>query len=89
MLRSLIRREVSERRNYPDNLSFVLHVVKNMYAKCPTCVIFLAYFQIITGALGIFGVGVFAVPVGLLGAGFQEYVEAFPDKVCLFFLCCR
>jgi len=37
--------------------------------------------QVITGALGIFGVGVFAVPVGLLGAGFQEYVETIPDKV--------
>ncbi|CAN0404027.1 unnamed protein product, partial [Scytosiphon promiscuus] len=33
------------------------------------------------GALGIFGVGVFAVPVGLLGAGFQEYVETLPDEV--------
>lgn len=38
-------------------------------------------FQVITGTLGIFGVGVFAVPVGLLGAGFQEYVETIPDEV--------
>lgn len=37
--------------------------------------------KIITGALGIFGVGVFAVPVGLIGAGFQEWVEAIEDKV--------
>lgn len=36
--------------------------------------------QIITGFMGIFGVAVFAVPVGLLGAGFEEWVESVQSK---------
>lgn len=36
--------------------------------------------QIITGVLGVFGVAVFAVPVGLLGAGFEEWVETVQSK---------
>ncbi|CAM9338942.1 unnamed protein product [Ectocarpus sp. 6 AP-2014] len=51
----------------------------NLAGEAPLCD-YTVWGKIITGALGIFGVGVFAVPVGLLGAGFQEYVEAFPDK---------
>lgn len=42
---------------------------------------YMVWRQIITGVLGIFGVGVFAVPVGLLGAGFEEWVETIQSKV--------
>ncbi|CAM9596567.1 unnamed protein product, partial [Hapterophycus canaliculatus] len=52
----------------------------NLAGEAPLCD-YTTWGKIITGALGIFGVGVFAVPVGLLGAGFQEYVETIPDKV--------
>eukprot|EP00752_Nemacystus_decipiens_P005802 g5248.t1 len=51
----------------------------NLSGEAPLCD-YTVWGKIITGALGIFGVGVFAVPVGLLGAGFQEYVETIPDE---------
>eukprot|EP00937_MAST-01D_sp_MAST-1D-sp2_P006530 g6530.t1 len=31
--------------------------------------------QVITGFIGVVAVGVFSVPMGVLGAGFQEYIE--------------
>ncbi|CAM9142714.1 unnamed protein product [Ascophyllum nodosum] len=51
----------------------------NLSGEAPLCD-YTAWGKVITGVLGIFGVAVFAVPVGLLGAGFEEWVETIQSK---------
>lgn len=50
----------------------------NLTGECPLCDYTWAG-KIITGLLGLFAVGWFSVPVGLIGAGFEEWVSEIAD----------
>ncbi|CAM9445641.1 unnamed protein product [Discosporangium mesarthrocarpum] len=50
----------------------------NLSGEAPLCD-YSMWGKIITAILGLFGVGVFAVPVGLVGAGFEEWVDSIAE----------
>ena len=51
----------------------------NLSGESPLCD-YTVIGKITTGLLGIFAVGWFSIPVGLVGAGFEEWIDSLEDK---------
>ena len=50
----------------------------NLSGESPLCH-FTTWGKIITGVIGIFAVGLFGIPIGILGAGFEDWVDGGDD----------
>lgn len=77
----------SERKNVDPDMSKYYNSVftsmwmtlLNLTGEVPVCQ-YTPWGKVLSGFMGLFGVGFVSIPMGLLGGGFEEKVEDMPDK---------